>query len=62
MQHAHYQSVSSSLDQSMSRELGKLIRKLRWIGMEQEAWRLELVLSALPPENREIPAEPLGTD
>jgi hypothetical protein len=30
----------------------KLIRKLRWIGMEDEARRLELAVRSLPPEER----------
>ena len=31
-------------------ELVKLIQKLRWIGMEEEARQLQLVLSRLPPD------------
>ena len=31
-------------------EMAKLIRKLRWIGMEDEARRLQRVASTLPPE------------
>jgi hypothetical protein len=30
-----------------------LIRKLRWIGLEDEARRLELAVSKLPPEERD---------
>jgi hypothetical protein len=30
--------------------VAKLIRKLRWIGLEDEARRLELAVSTLPPE------------
>ena len=33
-------------------ELAKLIRKLRWIGLDDEARRLELAVSTLPPEER----------
>ena len=40
----------------------KLLRKLRWIGMEGEARRLELALSTLPPEDRAVATEPPGTD
>jgi len=29
-----------------------LLRKLRWIGLEDEAKRLEFTLSSLPPEQR----------
>ena len=45
-----------------SQEWAKLIRKLRWIGMEGEARRLELALSTLPAEERAVSAEPPGTD
>jgi hypothetical protein len=45
-----------------SQEWVKLIRKLRWIGMEGEARRLELALSTLPAEERAVSAEPPGTD
>ena len=30
-------------------ELAQLIRKLRWIGLDDEARRLELAVSTLPP-------------
>jgi hypothetical protein len=43
-------------------EWAKLLRKLRWIGMEGEARRLELALSTLPPEDRAVVTEPPGTD
>ena len=33
-------------------ELAQLIRKLRWIGLDDEARRLELAVSTLPPEER----------
>jgi hypothetical protein len=33
-------------------ELAKLIRKLRWIGLDDEVRRLELAVSTLPPEER----------
>ena len=43
--------------------LAKLINKLRWIGMEDEAHRLEVVMSLLPPEQRGIvSAGPICTD
>lgn len=35
-----------------SREWAKLIRKLRWIGLEDDARNLELAVSTLPPEER----------
>jgi hypothetical protein len=34
-------------------EWTKLIRKLHWIGLEDEARRLELAVSTLPPEERD---------
>jgi hypothetical protein len=49
-------------DRKSARESAKLIRKLRWIGMEEEARRLELALSTLPAEERAVWAEPSGTD
>jgi hypothetical protein len=36
----------------------KLIRKLRWIGLEEEAHRLQLAVRSLPPEQREAPCQP----
>jgi hypothetical protein len=45
------------------REWAKLIRKLRWIGLEDEARRLELAVSTLPPEERgTVSAGPFSTD
>jgi len=41
-----------SIDQQSPREWAKLLRKLRWVGLEDEARRLELALSTLPPEQR----------
>lgn len=44
-------------------EWAKLIRKLRWIGLHDEARRLELAVSTLPPEERgTVSAGPFGTD
>lgn len=44
-------------------DLMKLIRKLRWIGMEKEAHRLEAAAASLPPEERgAVAAEPTSTD
>jgi hypothetical protein len=43
--------------------LAGLIRKLRWIGMEDEAQRLEMRLSCFPPEQRgTVSAGPFSTD
>jgi hypothetical protein len=41
----------------------KLIRKLRWIGMEDEACRLQMAVSSLPPDKRgTVSAGPFSTD
>ena len=46
-----------------SEEWGNLIRKLRWIGLEDEARRLELAVSTLPPEERgSVLVGPSSTD
>lgn len=51
------------IDRQSSREWGKLIRKLRWIGLEDEARRLELAVSTLPPEQRgSVSVGPFSTD
>ena len=48
-------------DQRASNEMIKLIRKLRWIGMESEARRLEFTLSGTPPADC-VGAEPRETN
>jgi len=41
----------------------KLIRKLRWMGMEEEAQRLQQAVSTLPLDERgSVVAEPFSTD
>jgi len=51
------------VDQKPSCEWVKLIRKLRWIGLEDEARRLELAVSTLPPEDRgSVSVGPFSTD
>ena len=45
-----------------AREWAKLLRKLRWVGLDEEAQRLELALSTPPPEERGTAAELPGTD
>jgi hypothetical protein len=44
----HKQSVCSN---KQAEEWAKLIRKLRWIGMEQEAHHLQMAVCGLPPTN-----------
>ncbi len=49
--------------QSSPGEWTKLIRKLRWIGLEEEARSLQLAVSTLPPEERgSVSAGPFSTD
>ena len=46
-----------------SGECIKLIRKLRWIGLDEEANRLQQALRELAPEERNaVLADPSGTD
>ncbi len=41
----------------------ELIRKLRWIGMEEEAYRLQVAVRSLPPEERgTVSSGPFSTD
>ena len=41
----------------------QLIRKLRWIGLEEEAKRLESAVSRLPPDERgSVCVGPFSTD
>ena len=41
----------------------RLIRKLRWIGLEEEAERLEFAVNTLPPEKRgSVSCGPFNTD
>lgn len=47
--------------QRAAADLIKQIRKLRWIGMAEEADQLQLALARIPAENRVL-AEPLETD
>jgi hypothetical protein len=51
------------LAQSSPGEWAKLIRKLRWIGLEDKARSLQLAVSALPAEARgSVLAGPFSTD
>ncbi|HWK63958.1 MAG TPA: hypothetical protein VNS34_03410 [Rhizobiaceae bacterium] len=46
-----------------SRQWAKLIGKLRWAGMEDEAFRLETIVASLPTRKRpSVFAEPFETD
>jgi hypothetical protein len=45
------------------REWAKLIGKLRWIGMPEEAERAQLTVNSVPPEQRaSVFSEPSSTD
>jgi hypothetical protein len=51
MQMIHASPESRNISpKSASTDLVKLLRKLRWIGMEEEARQLEIALSRFPPE------------
>lgn len=55
--------VDTSISQSPPRNWEQLIRKLRWIGLEEEAKRLEAAVSTLPPEERgSVCVGPFSTD
>ncbi len=57
------QSEASVEDERVPRDWAKLICKLRWIGLEEEAWRLQLAVWTLTPEARgSISAGPFSTD
>jgi hypothetical protein len=44
--------------QRASADLVKRIRKLRWIGMDEEADRLQILLSSMPVEHRVVVESP----
>jgi hypothetical protein len=55
--------VDVTPEQRAARELAKLIRKLRWIGMEQEAEQLQTALGRFPSDKRaSVLAGPHSTD
>jgi hypothetical protein len=52
-----------AVGEQSSSEWAKLIRKLHWIGLHDEARRLELAVSTLPPEQRgTVLVGPVSTD
>lgn len=56
----HMQSVCSK---QQAEEWAKLIRKLHWIGMEQEAHHLQMAVCRLPPHERfAVLTGPFSTD
>jgi hypothetical protein len=63
MQQRPLENEDGSLDRRPSDDWGQLIRKLRWIGLEDEARRLELAVGTLPPEERgSVSVGPFSTD
>lgn len=64
MERATDQADAPSVSDHTSRgEVAKLIRKLRWIGMEDEARRLQRIASTLPPEEAgSVCVDPYATD
>lgn len=54
--------VELSAEQLASKDLTKLIRKLRWIGLEEDAHRLQTVLSKVPADRRATILGPVNTD
>jgi hypothetical protein len=57
------QSDAPVEDERVTRDWAKLIRKLRWIGLEDEARRLQLAVRTLTPEGRgSVSAGPFSTD
>jgi hypothetical protein len=58
-----YRMVDVSPEQKAAREVVKLIRKLRWIGLEREASELQAALSEFPSDKRaSVLAGPHSTD
>jgi hypothetical protein len=62
LQHPPIARASTSQENDSS-ECIKLIRKLRWIGLDEEANRLQQALRTFAPEGRDaVLADPRGTD
>jgi hypothetical protein len=57
----HQELPDVSAEQRASNEMVKLIRKLRWMGMEREAERLQTALNHAPQVDSVV-AEPRETD
>lgn len=51
----------SSVEKRTSTELVKLVKKLRWMGMEEEAQQVQIVLRAVDP-HATLLAGPWDTD
>jgi hypothetical protein len=57
----HQPPPDVSYPQRASADLVNRIRKLRWIGMNEEADQLQILLSSMPSEHRVV-VEPPDTD
>ena len=61
--HFRQLAVEVTPEHRAAQEVAKLIRKLRWIGVETEAERLQQVLSEFPSDKRgRLLAGPHSTD
>ena len=49
--------VQGVVEKGQAKDWAKLIRKLRWIGMEDEACRLQKAVCSLP-RMKEVPCQP----
>ena len=62
MQHAN-KEAHDALEKDLPQDWAKLIRQLRWIGLDDEASRLQQAACRLPPDEREtVSAGPFSTD
>ena len=58
-----YQSNINPITHQMSAEWARLICKLRWIGLEEEARCLERAVNTVPPQERgSVSVGPFDTD
>ena len=61
MERAH--DMQNESVKGVPQDWAQLIRKLRWIGLEDEACRLQVVVRSLPPDQRgTVSAGPFSTD
>jgi len=61
--HLRRRVADETPEQKASREVVKLIRKLRWIGLEREAEQLQTALGGFPSDKRaSLLAGPHSTD
>ena len=57
------EAIAAVAAQEAAYELVELVRKLRWIGLDDEAHRLQEALSAIPASQRaSVLATPASTD